>query len=58
MVFQNFPPLPPGTSYLWIKAGRATGHILVDPLQSGEMTRVPILVAYEVLDLSETTMGS
>jgi hypothetical protein len=50
IVFQNFPALPPEPLSLG-KTWRANGHILVDPLQSGEMTRVPILVAYEVLDL-------
>jgi hypothetical protein len=52
VVFQNFPALPQEPLALDL-SWQATGHILVDPLQSGEMTRVPILVAYEVLDLRQ-----
>jgi hypothetical protein len=52
IVFQNFPPLPPEPLILDMNLAGQRAHS-GGPLQSGEMTRVPILVAYEVLDLKQ-----
>jgi len=52
IVFRNFP-MPPAQPITEGMVWRSQGHYLVDPLQKGVMTRIPILVEYKALGLKD-----